>query len=103
MFEMFQSVKTVVPVPQLGLASGAKGAIVDIYTSPYPAYEVEFFDDENGEPRKNTLTVDMTDAPEDSQVITTHFLDCLDGKAEPLMPVQRAAKHMEILFKILKG
>ncbi|MBK6999415.1 MAG: DUF4926 domain-containing protein [Rhodoferax sp.] len=47
MFEMFQSVKTVVPVPQLGLASGAKGAIVDIYTSPYPAYEVEFFDNED--------------------------------------------------------
>lgn len=47
MFEMFQSVKTVVPVPQLGLASGAMGAIVDIYTSPYPAYEVEFFDGED--------------------------------------------------------
>jgi hypothetical protein len=44
----------------------------------------------------------MSGAPEDGQAITAHFLDCLDGKVEPLMPVQRAAKHMEILFKILE-
>lgn len=63
--------------------------------------EVEFFYTEDGEPRKETLTIDMTDAPDDSLALTTHFLDCLDGKAEPLMTVQRAAKHMEILFRIL--
>ena len=43
----------------------------------------------------------MSDAMEDTQALTGHFLDCLDGTAEPLMPVQRAAKHMEILFRIL--
>ena len=63
--------------------------------------EVEFFTTENGDPRKETFTIDMTDEPDDSLAITTHFLDCLDGKAEPLMTVQRAAKHMEILFRIL--
>ena len=47
--------------------------------------------------------MDMSDAPEDSLALTAHFLDCLDGLAEPLMPVQRAAKHMEILFRILEG
>ncbi|HET9912902.1 MAG TPA: Gfo/Idh/MocA family oxidoreductase [Anaerolineales bacterium] len=69
----------------------------------FPAWdsnEVEIFYTEHGEPRKETFTVDMSDAPDDSLALTTHFLDCLDG-AEPLMPVQRAAKHMEILFKIL--
>jgi predicted dehydrogenase len=65
--------------------------------------EVEFFYIENDEPRKETLTIDMTGAPDDSQAITIHFLDCLDGTAAPLMPVQRAAKHMEILFKILES
>jgi hypothetical protein len=45
----------------------------------------------------------MTDAPDDSLALTTHFLDCLDGKAEPLMSVRLAAKHMEILFKILQA
>jgi predicted dehydrogenase len=70
----------------------------------FPAWdsnEVEFFYAENGEPRKEVLTVDMSDAPDDSLALTTHFLDCLDRKTEPLMTVQRAAKHMEILFKIL--
>jgi hypothetical protein len=72
----------------------------------FPAWdsnEVEFFYSERAEPRKEILTVDMNGAPDDSLALTTHFLDCLDGKAEPLMSVQRAAKHMEILFKILKG
>ena len=71
----------------------------------FPAWdsnEVEFFYAENGEPRKEILAVDMTDTPDDSLALTTHFLDCLDGKTEPLMTVQRAAKHMEILFKILE-
>jgi predicted dehydrogenase len=70
----------------------------------FPAWdsnEVEFFYTENGEPRKEVMTIDMTGAPDDSLALTTHFLDCLDGKAEPLMTVDRAAKHMEILFKIL--
>ena len=64
--------------------------------------EVEFFYLENNEPRKEVFTVDMSDAPDDSYVLTQHLLDCLDGKVEPLMPIQRAAKHMEILFKILE-
>lgn len=71
----------------------------------FPAWdssEIEFFYTENGEPRKETLAVDMSGAPDDSLALITHFLDCLDGNAEPLMPVQRAAKHMEILFKILR-
>jgi predicted dehydrogenase len=63
--------------------------------------EIEFFYTENNKPRKDTFTLDMTGVPEDSLALTTHFLDCLDGKSEPLMPAQRAAKHMEILFKIL--
>ena len=72
----------------------------------FPAWdsqEVEFFDTENGKPRKETFTIDMNDAPDDSYALTQHFLDCLDRKVEPLMPAGRAAKHMEILFKILEG
>jgi predicted dehydrogenase len=72
----------------------------------FPAWdsrEVEFFHAENGEPRKEVFTVDMSDAPDDSLALTAHFLDCLDGKAQPLMTVERAAKHMEILFKILEA
>lgn len=79
---------------------GTKGGLRFHFFS-WDSNEVEFFSTENGTPHKETFTVDMTDAPDDSFAITTHFLDCLDGKAEPLMTVQKAAKHMEILFKIL--
>jgi len=65
--------------------------------------EIEFFTTENDEPHKETFTIDMSNEPDDSLAITTHFLDYLDDKAEPLMTVPLAAKHMEILFKILEG
>lgn len=65
--------------------------------------EVDFFYTENGEPRKETFTVDMAGAPDDGLAISKHFLDCLDGTAKPLMTVPLAAKHMDILFKILKS
>lgn len=79
---------------------GTRGGLRFQYPS-WASHEVEFFTTENDKPHKETFTIDMTDAPKDSSACATHFLDCLDGKAEPLMTVQRAAKHMEILFKIL--
>jgi len=81
---------------------GTKGGLRFHHYS-WDSNEVEFFTTENGEPCKETFSVDTTGQPDDSLAITTHFLDCLDGKAEPLMTVQKAAKHMEILFKILDG
>jgi predicted dehydrogenase len=72
----------------------------------FPAWdsnEVEFFYDLDGKPKKETLTVDTSGAPDDSLALTTHFLDCLDGKTEPLMPVSLAARYLDILFKITEG
>ena len=80
---------------------GTKGGLRFHHFS-WDSNEIEFFTTENGEPRKETFTVDTSGAMDDTLAITTHFLDCLDGKSEPLMTVQRAAKHMEILFKILE-
>ena len=81
---------------------GTKGGLRFQFPT-WDSSDVEFFYLENDEPRKETFTIDMSDAPDDSLSITTHFLDCLDGTAQPLMPVQLAAKHMEILLKILDG
>lgn len=80
---------------------GTKGSLhFQFFT--WDSNEVEFFYFHNDEPRKETFKIDMSDAVEDTLAFTTHFLDCLDGTAEPLMTVQQAAKHMEILFKILE-
>lgn len=80
---------------------GTKGGLRFHHYS-WDSSEIDFFTTVDDEPHKETFSVDMTGAPDDSHAITTHFLDCLDGIAEPLMSVQRAAKHMEILFKILE-
>jgi predicted dehydrogenase len=78
---------------------GTKGGLRFQFPS-WDSNEVEFFFTENSEPCTEKLTVDTAGVPDDSLALTTHFLDCLDG-AEPLMTVQLAAKHMDILFKIL--
>ena len=79
---------------------GTKGGLRFQFPT-WDSKEIEFFYLEDDEPRKETFTLDMSDATEDTLALTGHFLDCLEGKAKPLMPVQRAAKHMEILFRIL--
>ena len=78
---------------------GTKGGLRFQFPS-WDSNTVEFFHVENGEPVSENLAVDMSNAPEDSLVLATHFLDCLDG-AQPLMTVPLAAKHLDILFNIL--
>lgn len=49
-----------------------------------------------------TLTVDMSAHPaHDNIPFIAHFLDCLEGKATPLIPPALAAKHLDIVFQIL--
>ena len=43
-FSMFDVVTLVHDVPEKGLRAGMVGAVVDVYSVPVPAYEVEFCD-----------------------------------------------------------
>lgn len=79
---------------------GTKGGLRFQFPS-WDSNKIEFFYCEGSEPRKETLTVNTTDETDDSLALVTHFLDCLDGKAKPLMPIPLAAKHIQILYKIL--
>lgn len=81
---------------------GTKGGLRFHHYS-WDSNEVEFFSVENDQLQKETFRVDTSAEPDDSLAITTHFLDYLDEKVEPLMTVQHAAKHMEILFKIIES
>ena len=78
---------------------GTKGGLRFFYPG-WESCEVEYFFDD-GESRKEKLVIDMSGAVDDNVALTRHFLDCIDGKADPEMPVSIAAKHMRILFKIL--
>jgi predicted dehydrogenase len=71
----------------------------------YPSWESNavshFYAD--GRPHKKTLRVDMAAHPKHDHIpVVEHFLDCITGKAKPMMPVELAGKHLKILFKILE-
>lgn len=69
----------------------------------YPSWEsevVEYFY-ADGEAHKEVLRVDMSGHPShDNEPFVKHFVDCLEGKAEPAMPVRLAAKHLDILLRM---
>ena len=81
---------------------GTKGGLKFEFSN-WDSNEVAYFFTEGGEPKKEILAVDVSNQEDDSQAIIRHFLDCLDGKSDPLMTVETAAKHLRILFKILYG
>ncbi len=80
---------------------GTKGSLRFAYCS-WNSPEIEhFWVDKNRREKRTIRKVDMSKHPGDDAALYKHFLDCLAGKAKPLMPVSLAAKHLDILFKIL--
>jgi predicted dehydrogenase len=79
---------------------GTRGGLRFHFPS-WDSNEIEHYFIENGQPQREILTVEMSQAEDDSAAIVRHFLDCLDGSAQPLMTAERAARHMDILFKIV--
>jgi predicted dehydrogenase len=80
---------------------GTKGGLHFSYTT-WESNTIEYFHAEE-EPEKESLVVDMSKHPShDNIAFVSHFLDCLEGKAQPLMPVSLAAKHLNIVFNLLK-
>jgi len=69
----------------------------------FPSWDsgaIEYYSVENGAPRTQTLTA-LPGSADDGTALARHFLDCLDGTAQPAMTVRLAAKHLDILFKII--
>jgi predicted dehydrogenase len=81
---------------------GTKGGLHFSYTTWEPK-TIEYFH-ATDKPEKEILTVDMSKHPaHDNMAFVAHFLDCLEGKTQPRMPVSLAAKHLNILFDLLKS
>ncbi len=55
--------------------------------------------DSKGEAFTQTFEVDVS-AQVDGDELSKHFVEVLDGTAEPMMPLELAAKHLRILQKI---
>jgi len=61
---------------------------------------ITFYDlDEDGRAHE-TRYIRECPAEEDGFHLTSHLIDVLDGKAQPVVPLETAKKHMEIIFKI---
>lgn len=79
---------------------GAKGSLRFAFCS-WDAPEVERYWVEHGEEKHETLITPMPDGHDDNHEMAKHFLDVLTAGAEPAMTVDLAAKHLEILYRIL--
>jgi len=83
---------------------GTRGGLRFSYLSWDPP-EVELFHEgADGRPAREVLTVDMSGHRFDDNVpLVAHFLDCVQGKATPAMPVARAYKHLDIILRIYEA
>ncbi len=80
---------------------GTRGSLRFAFCS-WDSPEIEhFWVDKNGREHRTVRKVDMSKHPGDHPAFIKHFADCLAGKAKPLMPVTLAAKHLDIIFRIL--
>lgn len=82
---------------------GTRGGLRFAFPS-WDSAEVELFTtDRRGREHRTRRVVDMRREQDDHLALTRHFLDCvLNGKA-PMMPVELAAKHLDILFQIFSA
>ena len=81
---------------------GTRGGIRFSYL-PWESNMVEYHsEDDDGNVQRQELTVDVsghTDSP--NTELVGHFMDCLEGKAEPVMSVQLAHRHLQMIWRIL--
>jgi predicted dehydrogenase len=64
---------------------------------------IELFDVEDegkGKIRKTLIDVDLTKHRSDGFELARHFVNVVLGREEPAMPLELAAKHLEILFAV---
>ncbi|PID91334.1 MAG: hypothetical protein CSA96_08955 [Bacteroidetes bacterium] len=86
-------------VPNETRIYGSRGGIKLAYTT-WDAPEIIFYDlDEAGKARKQLLAVDMSAHSHDGYMLSEHFLDVVEGKCRPVIDLETAARHMDILFR----
>ncbi len=90
-------------VPHETRIYGSKGSLRFAFCSWDPADMDYYFVDQNGDEQHEVIKIDNPAGHDDNLEMAHHFLDVLIEKTEPQMTVALAAKHLKILFKILKS
>jgi hypothetical protein len=81
---------------------GTRGSLRFAFYSWDPPEVEHFWINKNRVEKRTIRKVNMSKHPGDNAALIDHFCDCLEGRAKPAMPVSLAAKHLDILFKILQ-
>jgi predicted dehydrogenase len=83
---------------------GTRGGLRLSYLT-WESPELELFcEGPDGRPVREVLTVDMSGHRFDDNVpLVAHFLDCVEGKATPAMPVDLAYKHLDVILRMLEA
>jgi predicted dehydrogenase len=55
--------------------------------------------DNEGKARKQSIEVDMSEHSHDGYALTDHFIRVLEGKEKPIISLEIAKKHLEIILK----
>lgn len=87
-------------VPNETRIYGTKGGLKFHFLS-WDDHEVKFYFVENegkGKAATKSFQVDFKNHDDELELIR-HFVEVLDGKARPSMPLELARKHLEIIFK----
>ena len=80
---------------------GTKGSLRFGYCTWDPPQVEHFWVNKNRVEKRTIRRIDMSGHPGDHPALLNHFFDCIAGKDRPAMPVLLAAKHLDILFRIL--
>ena len=94
-----------VDVPNETRIYGTKGGLKFGFCS-WDAPKIEFFDVDNdgkGKARKQEIPVDMSQHGGDDNELSRHFIQVLDGKEKNMMPLELAAKHLDIIFRLYEA
>ncbi len=81
---------------------GTRGSLRFGFCSWDPPEVEHFWVNKNRVEKRAIREIDMSGHPGDHPALLNHFFDCIAGKVKPAMPVSLAAKHLDILFKILQ-
>ncbi len=78
---------------------GTRGGVKLAYcTWDDPVY-IYYDLDETGKAREQKMEVDMTEHSHDGYALMEHFLDVLEGKEQPVISLEVAKKHLDIILK----
>jgi hypothetical protein len=87
-----------VEVPHETRIYGTRGGVKLAYCTWDDPELIHYDLDEHGIARERALTCECPEQ-EDGFYLSKHLIDVLDGKEKPLIPLDIAKKHMEIIFR----